>query len=94
MLHQKPNVRGHLQVRALFRALEHGVQRLDAVVEYAVAAGNRSRRLQFKLLRAPHLKRTMMALIASGARVSAEAEYREVAGLQNKDSGRGVGVEQ
>jgi hypothetical protein len=46
----KPNVRGHLQVRALFRALEHGVQRLDAVVEYAVATGNRSRRLQFKLL--------------------------------------------
>ncbi len=35
-----------------------------------------------------------MALIASGACVSAEAEYREVAGLQNKDAGRGVGVEQ
>ena len=54
---QKTNARGHLEVRALFRALKHRVQRLDAVVKNAVAARGRRRRLQLELLGAPHLKR-------------------------------------
>ena len=48
-INRATNARRHLQVHALFRALEHGVQRLDAVVEHTMAARSRCCGLQLKL---------------------------------------------